>query len=62
LEPGAALLDFLDWLVREGQADRGLMEALAGTGFDLGTANPEAPGMARRLQSNPPVSRSNRAM
>ena len=38
------------------------MEALAGTGFDLGTANPEAPGMARRLQSNPPVSRSNRAM
>jgi AcrR family transcriptional regulator len=42
LEPGAAFFEFLDWLVREGGADQGLMEALAGTGFDLGTANPKA--------------------
>ena len=42
LEAGSAFFEFLDWLVREGGADQGLMEALAGTGFDLGTAHPEA--------------------
>ncbi|WP_375432890.1 TetR/AcrR family transcriptional regulator [uncultured Friedmanniella sp.] len=41
-EPGPAFFAFLDWVVREGGVDQGLMEALAGTGFDLATAVPEA--------------------
>lgn len=40
--PGAAFFEFLDWVVREGGVDQGLMEALSGTGFDLAAAVPEA--------------------
>ncbi|WP_375426508.1 TetR/AcrR family transcriptional regulator [uncultured Friedmanniella sp.] len=40
--PGPAFFEFLDWTVREGGVDQGLMEALSGTGFDLAAAVPEA--------------------
>lgn len=40
--PGPAFFEFLDWVVREGGVDQGLMEALSGTGFDLAAAVPEA--------------------
>jgi len=42
LDPGPAFLEFLGWVVREGGADQGLMDALAGTGFDLAAAVPDA--------------------
>ena len=42
VEPGPAFFEFLDWVVRAGGVDQGLMEALAGTGFDLATAVPDA--------------------
>lgn len=41
-QPGPAFFEFLDWVVREGGVDQGLMEALSGTGFDLAAAVPEA--------------------
>lgn len=41
-EPGPAFFAFVDWVVRDGGVDQGLMEALAGTGFDLAAAVPEA--------------------
>jgi len=41
-EPGPALVEFLDWVLRQGGVDQGLMEALSGTGFDLATAVPRA--------------------
>ena len=41
-EPGPAFFEFLDWVVRDGGVDQGLMEALSGTGFDLAAAVPEA--------------------
>lgn len=41
-EPGPAFFAFLDWVVRDGGVDQGLMEALAGTGFDLASAVPAA--------------------
>jgi AcrR family transcriptional regulator len=41
-EAGPAFFAFLDWVVRDGGVDQGLMEALAGTGFDLAAAVPEA--------------------
>jgi AcrR family transcriptional regulator len=41
-EPGPAFFAFLDWVVRDGVGDHGLMQALAGTGFDLAAEVPEA--------------------
>jgi AcrR family transcriptional regulator len=40
-DPGRAFFDYLGVLVQEGQTDLGLVEALAGTGFDLATAIPD---------------------
>lgn len=40
--PGAAFFAYLGVLVEEGQADQGLMEALAGIGFDIAAAIPDA--------------------
>jgi AcrR family transcriptional regulator len=42
LPPGPAFFAFLDWTAGQAGADQGLMEALAGTGFDLATVVPEA--------------------
>jgi AcrR family transcriptional regulator len=41
-EAGPAFFAFVDWVVRAGGVDQGLMEALAGTGFDIATEVPEA--------------------
>jgi AcrR family transcriptional regulator len=41
-EPGAALFAFLTTLVAEGATDQGLVDALAGAGFDLAAAAPDA--------------------
>jgi AcrR family transcriptional regulator len=41
-DPGEALFAFLATLVAEGAADQGLVEALAGVGFDLADAAPDA--------------------
>lgn len=41
-EPGEAFLAYLDLLVEDGGSDQGLADALAGTGFDLAAAIPEA--------------------
>lgn len=41
-EPGPAFFEFLNWVVLEGAVDQGLMEALAGTGYDLAAAVPHA--------------------
>jgi AcrR family transcriptional regulator len=47
-DPGAAFVEFFSLLVAEGAANRGLAEALAGTGFDLQAAasGPERDVMA----------------
>ena len=42
LPPGPAFFAFLDWTAGQAGADQGLMEALAGTGFDLATVVPDA--------------------
>jgi AcrR family transcriptional regulator len=41
-EPGDALFAFLATLATEGATDQGLVEALAGVGFDLADAAPDA--------------------
>jgi AcrR family transcriptional regulator len=41
-EPGEALFAFLASVVAEGATDQGLVEALAGVGFDLASAAPDA--------------------
>jgi AcrR family transcriptional regulator len=41
-DPGDALFAFLARLVQEGATDQGLVEALAGAGFDLAQAAPDA--------------------
>lgn len=41
-DPGEALFAFLATLVAEASTDQGLVEALAGAGFDLAEAAPEA--------------------
>jgi AcrR family transcriptional regulator len=41
-DPGDALFAFLGTLVAEGATDQGLVEALAGEGFDLADAAPDA--------------------
>jgi AcrR family transcriptional regulator len=41
-DPGEALFAFLATLVAEGAADQGLVDALAGVGFDLADAAPDA--------------------
>jgi len=41
-DPGQALLTFLTLMVEEGAKDQGLVDALAGTGFDIAQAAPEA--------------------
>jgi AcrR family transcriptional regulator len=41
-DPGRALHTFLTMMVEEGAADQGLVEALAGTGFDIAQAAPDA--------------------
>jgi AcrR family transcriptional regulator len=41
-DPGQALFAFLATLVAEGATDQGLVEALAGVGFDLAEAAPDA--------------------
>jgi AcrR family transcriptional regulator len=41
-DPGEALFAFLATLVAEGATDQGLVEALAGVGFDLADAAPDA--------------------
>jgi AcrR family transcriptional regulator len=41
-DPGDALFAFLARLVEEGATDQGLVEALAGAGFDLARAAPDA--------------------
>ena len=41
-EPGEAFFGYLGVLVEEGRADQGLADALAGTGFDIEAAIPEA--------------------
>jgi AcrR family transcriptional regulator len=41
-DPGEALFAFLRTLVAEGATDQGLVEALAGVGFDLAGAAPDA--------------------
>jgi len=43
-EPGEALFAFLATLAAEGATDQGLVDALAGVGFDLREAAPEAEG------------------
>ena len=40
--PGAAFFGFLAFLVKEGKADQGLVEAFAGDGFDVAAAVPGA--------------------
>ena len=40
-DPGAAFFAFLALLVEEGTKDQGLVEALAGVGFDIATAMPD---------------------
>ena len=47
-EPGEALFGFLAAVVEEGAADHGLVDALAGIGFDIAT---EAPGAEDRFMS-----------
>jgi AcrR family transcriptional regulator len=47
-DPGEALFAYLAVLVAEGAADQGLVDALAGIGFDLATA---APGAEDRFMS-----------
>ena len=49
-EPGDAFFAYLDLLVEEGRSDQGLMDALAGIGFDLAASVPDAVQrfMARR--------------
>ncbi|HEY9414439.1 MAG TPA: helix-turn-helix domain-containing protein [Pseudonocardia sp.] len=41
-DPGTAFLDYLDMLIEEGRNDQGLMEALAGIGYDVTAAIPDA--------------------
>jgi AcrR family transcriptional regulator len=41
-DPGRALQTFLTVMVEEGAADQGLVDALAGTGFDIAQAAPDA--------------------
>ena len=41
-EPGDAFFAYLDLLVEEGRSDQGLVDALAGIGFDLAAAMPDA--------------------
>jgi AcrR family transcriptional regulator len=41
-DPGDALFAFLTTMVTEGAADHGLVDALAGVGFDLADATPDA--------------------
>jgi AcrR family transcriptional regulator len=41
-DPGHALLTFLTLMVEEGASDQGLVDALAGIGFDIAQAAPEA--------------------
>jgi AcrR family transcriptional regulator len=41
-DPGQALVTFLRMMVQEGAVDQGLSDALAGIGFDIGQAAPEA--------------------
>jgi AcrR family transcriptional regulator len=41
-DPGQALLTFLTLMVEEGARDQGLVDALAGIGFDIAQAAPEA--------------------
>jgi AcrR family transcriptional regulator len=41
-DPGQALLDFLTVMVEEGATDQGLVDALAGVGFDIAAAAPKA--------------------
>jgi AcrR family transcriptional regulator len=41
-DPGHAFFAYLAALVEEGKADQGLMEALAGIGYDIATAIPDA--------------------
>ena len=41
-EPGEAFLAYLDVLVEEGRSDQGLVDALAGIGFDVAAAVPDA--------------------
>lgn len=41
-DPGQALFTFLSGLVEEGATDQGLVDALAGLGFDIAQAAPEA--------------------
>jgi AcrR family transcriptional regulator len=41
-DPGEAFLDYLELLIEEGKNDQGLMEALAGIGYDVTAAIPDA--------------------
>lgn len=41
-EPGAAFFAYLDVLIEESRSDQGLVDALAGTGFDIAAAIPAA--------------------
>ena len=41
-EPGPAFFTYLHELVEEGRSDQGLVDALAGIGFDIATAVPDA--------------------
>ena len=41
-EPGDAFFAYLDLLVDEGRSDQGLIDALAGVGFDLAASIPDA--------------------
>lgn len=41
-DPGEAFLDYLAMLIEEGKNDQGLMEALAGIGYDVTAAIPDA--------------------
>src|SRR5919112_2327333 len=41
-DPGAAFFAFLALLVEEGEKDQGLVEALAGVGFDIAAVMPDA--------------------
>ena len=41
-DPGEAFLDYLALLIDEGRNDQGLMEALAGIGYDVTAAIPDA--------------------